>query len=103
MNLTALNTARYHGLNLTDLQILTMLAEQGPQDLTAIAAETGLTNAAITCAARKLVGKLLIRRFKDRWTDGRLVIVELDELGRVRLHQITGQFPEPVAAVCDRR
>jgi valyl-tRNA synthetase len=58
MTSTALNTARYHGLNLTDLQILLILAEQGPQDLTSLAAETGLNNAAITLAAKKLVGKL---------------------------------------------
>ena len=95
MTSTALNTARYHGLNLTDLQILLLLAEQGPQDLTALAAEIGLSATSITMHAKKLVGKLLIRRLKDRWTDGRLVIVELDELGRVRLHQITGTFPDP--------
>lgn len=98
MNLTELNTARYHGLNLTDLQVLNMLAEQGPQDLTAIAAETGLTNASITYAYRKLIGKLLIQRLRSRWTDGRTVIVELSELGRVRIHQITGRFPEPAPA-----
>lgn len=91
-----LNTARYHGLGLTDLQVLLLLAEQGPQDLTAIAVETGLSNPAITGTSQKLVGKFLVQRLRDHWTDGRLTVIELTELGRVRLHQITGTFPEPL-------
>ena len=33
----------------------------------------------------------------DRFRDNRVVTLQLGELGRVRLHQITGTFPEPVA------
>jgi DNA-binding MarR family transcriptional regulator len=94
MTAIQLNTARYHGLNLTDLQILLILAEQGPQDLTALAVETSLTNGAITLICRKLVGKFLVQRLRDHWTDGGVTILELTELGRVRIHQITGTFPE---------
>jgi DNA-binding MarR family transcriptional regulator len=95
MTLTELNTARYHGLNLTDLQVLLLLADHGPLDMSDLATRIGLTNAAVTLVAKKLVGKLLIQRLRDRWTDGRMVILELGELGRVRIHQITGSFPEP--------
>jgi DNA-binding MarR family transcriptional regulator len=95
MTITALNTARYHGLNLTDLQVLLLLAENGPLDMSDLATRTGLTNAGLTTVAKKLVGKLLIQRLRDHWTDGRMVILELGELGRVRIHQITGRFPEP--------
>jgi DNA-binding MarR family transcriptional regulator len=98
MTAIQLHTARYHGLGLTDLQVLLLLAEQGPQDLTALAVETGLSNPAITGTSQKLVGKFLVQRLRDHWTDGRLTVIELTELGRVRLHQITGKFPEPVSA-----
>jgi DNA-binding MarR family transcriptional regulator len=94
MDITQLNTARYHGLNLTDLQILLLLAEQGSACMSDLAADLGLTEAAITLACKKLVGKMLIQRLRRHWTDGRLVMVELGELGRVRIHQITGTFPE---------
>jgi len=102
MTAIQLNTARHHGLSLTGLQILLILAEQGPQDLTALAAGTGITNAAVTGASQKLIAKHLIRRIRDRWLDGRMVVIDLTELGRVRIHQITGAFPEPPAGA-DRR
>lgn len=102
MTITELNTARYHGLNLTDMQILLLLAQDGPQDMTSLAADTGLCNASITVAAKKLIAKHLIRKIDrrsgDRFRDGCVVSLELCELGRVRVHQITGHFPEP--AVC---
>lgn len=106
MTITALNTARYHGLNLTDLQLLLLLAEHGPLDISDLAGHIGLTQAAISVAGRRLIGKCLIEvadRRHDLLRDRRAVWLTLGELGRVRLHQITGTFPEPVAAVCDRR
>jgi DNA-binding MarR family transcriptional regulator len=98
MDITQLNTARYHGLNLTDLQILLLLAEQGSICMSDLAADLGITEAAVSLACRKLVGKMLIQRVRSRWTDGRLVMVELADLGGVRIHQITGKFPERVFA-----
>lgn len=97
MTITQLNTARYHGINLTDMQLLLLLAEHGPLEMGDLATRLGLTNSAVTVVGRKLVGKLLIQRLRDRWTDGRTVMLELGELGRVRIHQITGTFPEPAA------
>ena len=91
MTITQLNTARYHGLNLTDLQLLLLLAENGPLDMGDLAHRIGLTNAAITAVAKKLVAKLLIERRRDSWNDGRLILLQLGELGRIRLLQITGQ------------
>lgn len=98
MNLTALNTARYHGLNLTDLQLLFLLAEHGPLDISAIAERIGLTQAAISVAGKRLIAKHLIHvadRRHDLLRDRREVWLDLSELGRVRIHQITGRFPEP--------
>lgn len=97
MTTTQLSTIRYHGLGLTDMQVLTHLAEQGPLLMSELAAAIGVSTAAMTGTCRKLIGKLLIQRLRAQWTDGRCVIVELSELGRVRLHQITGKFPEPAA------
>ena len=97
MTLTELSTARYHGLNLTDLQILMHLANEGPLSMGDLAAKLDITDAGLTVAARKLVAKGVIRRIRDFSPDAdrRVVIVDLSELGRVRLHQITGTFPEP--------
>ena len=98
MNITQLNTARYHGLNLTDLQILLLLAENGRSCMTDLAMDLALTEAAINLAGKKLIKKHLIekvdRRTGDRFRDNRLVMLQLAELGRVRIHQITGSFPE---------
>lgn len=98
MTTTQLNTARYHGLNLTDLQILLLLADHGQLDMSDLAERIGLCNAAITRAAHKLVGKLLIQRWRSRWTDGRAVVLELTPLGCVRIHQITGRLIQPATA-----
>lgn len=95
MTTTQLRTARYHGLNLTDLQLLLLLADHDKLDMTDLSERIGLCNASITRAAQKLVGKLLVQRWRSRWTDGRAVVLELTELGRVRIHQITGRLIEP--------
>lgn len=101
MTTTQLNTARYHGLNLTDLQLLLLLGEHGPMDMTWLAHQLGVCNATVTGAAKKLIAKHLIqridRRRRERELDNRVVMLELGELGRVRIHQITGSFPEPAA------
>lgn len=96
MTLTALNTARYHGLNLTDMQLLLLLAAHGPLDMSDLASRLNLTNSAVTVVGRKLIKKHLIQRTRARdiLRDRREVILALDELGRVRIHQITGRFPE---------
>jgi DNA-binding MarR family transcriptional regulator len=96
MTITQLNTARYHGLNMTDMQLLLLLAEHGPIDMSDLATRLGLTNSAITVVARKLVAKHLIRRIRDDLPDGdrRWVYLDLCELGRVRIHQITGHMPD---------
>ncbi len=102
MTTTQLSTVRYHGLNLTDLQILLLLAENGRTCMTDLAMDLCLTEAAITQSAKKLIGKHLIekvdRRTADRFRDNRVVMLCLGELGRVRIHQITGTFPEPAVA-----
>jgi DNA-binding MarR family transcriptional regulator len=98
MTITEINTARYHGLNLTDIQILLLLAQNGPTTLRDLANLIGLTEAAISHAAKRLVSKLLIEkadRRHDLLRDRRELWIELGELGRVRIHQITGHFPEP--------
>jgi DNA-binding MarR family transcriptional regulator len=97
MTLTELNTARYHGLNLTDLQVLLILSEAGTLEMGELTERVGLTNAALTSAAKRLVAKHLITRCdKAHWRDdGRIVRIRLAELGRVRVHQITGKFPYP--------
>jgi DNA-binding MarR family transcriptional regulator len=102
MTITELNTARYHGLNLTDVQLLLLLGEHGPMDMTWLAAQLGVCNATVTLAAKKLIAKHLLRRIDrrrgDRFLDNRVVMLDLCELGRVRIHQITGAFPEAAAA-----
>lgn len=106
MTITQLNTARHHGLNLTDMQILLILAERGSAIMTDLADALDLTEAAITAAAKKLIAKHLIqkadRHTRDRFRDVRIVTLTLCELGRVRIHQITGTFPEPPPGA-DRR
>lgn len=86
MTLTEINTARHHGLNMTDLQVLHILAEHGPRDMTWISVDTGLTNSAITVCANRLCKKQLIQRTRDK----NCKILELTELGRIRLYQISG-------------
>lgn len=101
MNLTSINTARFYGLNLTDIQILLLLAEHGPMDMGTLTVEIGLTGTAITAAAKKLIAKALITRVdrrRDRFIDRRIVTLALCELGRIRLQQLTGRFPEPASA-----
>lgn len=98
MTITELNTARYHGLGLTDMQILLLLAEHGPLDISDLAGRIGLTQAAISHAGKRLIAKHLIHvadRRHDLLRDRREVWLDLAELGRVRIHQITGTFPEP--------
>ena len=99
MTITQLNTARYHGLNLTDLQILLLLADNGRTCMTDLAMDLALTESAVTVAAKKLIAKHHVekvdRRTDDRFRDNRVVMLCLAELGRVCIHQITGHFPEP--------
>jgi DNA-binding MarR family transcriptional regulator len=100
MTITELNTARYHGIGLTDLQILLLLAEHGPLDISDLAGRIGLTQAAISHAGKRLIAKHLIHvadRRHDLLRDRRAVWLDLGELGRVRIHQITGTFPEVAA------
>ena len=98
MTITQLNTARYHGLGITDLQILLLLAENGRTCMTDLAMELALTESAITVASRRLVAKHLIKKVDSRGDvhrDRRIVMLDLCDLGRIRIHQITGTFPEP--------
>ena len=60
MTITQLNTARYHGLNLTDMQLMLLLAEHGPLDISDLAERIGLTQAAISVAGKRLIAKHLI-------------------------------------------
>lgn len=102
MTTTQLRTIRHHGLNLTDMQILLLLAENGRSCMTDLAMDLALVEASITGAAKKLIAKHLVqkvdRRTGDRFRDNRLVQLDLTELGRARIHQITGHFPEPAAS-----
>jgi DNA-binding MarR family transcriptional regulator len=98
MTLTQLNTAAHHSLNLTDLRVLNLLAANGRMCMTDLAAELALTESATCAAGKRLIAKCLVKkadRAADRFRDGRVVMLELAELGRVRLHQINGSFPEP--------
>jgi DNA-binding MarR family transcriptional regulator len=97
MTITELNTARYHSINLTDMQLMLLLAEHGALDMGDLATRLGLTNSAVTVVGRKLIAKHLIKRIRDNEPDGdgRIVMLDLCELGRVRIHQITGTYPEP--------
>lgn len=94
MTTTQLKTARYYGLNLTGLELLLHLRNEGPLPMTALAAELAISSAAVTGAADTLAKKRLVRR-KHSHLDRRSIELALTELGHSRVHQITG-IPSPL-------
>lgn len=94
MTITQLKTARHYGINLTALEVLLTLAEDGDLSMSLLADKVGISTAAITGTADSLAKKQLVKRSASE-SDRRTIWLTLTEIGRVRIHQITGEFPEP--------
>src|ERR1700722_15199741 len=69
------------GLSLTSAATLSALERSGPYRLTALAAEQGVTQPAMTQLVARLTGQGLAARSADP-TDGRVVHVQITEAGR---------------------
>ena len=87
---TTLATARHLGLGTTDLQCLLLIAEHEEINMTCLAVEIGISTAAMTSTAKRLIGKCLIKRAHSHAADMRVVNLRLTELGRSRVFQLTG-------------
>lgn len=85
-----LRTARHLGLSLAALQTLLALAEHGETNMTALAAEIGVSTAQMTETSKRLIRSCLVRRAHNCSSDMRIVNLQLTESGRRILWQLTG-------------
>lgn len=96
VTITQLKTLRHYNLNPVDFEALLTLAQQGDLDMTPLASELGICTATATLVANRLVkGGYIKRTCRD--SDRRSVAVALQELGRQRIDQITGRYPQTLA------
>jgi DNA-binding MarR family transcriptional regulator len=85
-----LATARAIGLGLASQQTLLLLADQEEINMTALAAEIGVTPASATGTTQRLIGRRHIERTDRSLIDRRVCSIRLTELGRQRVFQLTG-------------
>jgi MarR family 2-MHQ and catechol resistance regulon transcriptional repressor len=72
--------------SLSDFAVLEVLRQQGPQTVKSLGAKVMLTSGSITTAVQRLEKKGLVQRNRGQ-RDGRLVLVELTEVGTARIQQ----------------
>lgn len=72
--------------SLSDFAVLEVLRQQGPQTVKSLGAKVMLTSGSITTAVQRLEKKGLLHRKRGQ-RDGRLVRVELTELGANRIQE----------------
>lgn len=102
MTATQLRTARHHGLGLTALQCLLLLAEHESMTMTTLAIRIGVSTAAMTGTADRLCKQGLLQRAPSR-SDRRAIALTLTELGHARYFQITGRAVERTASLPARQ
>jgi DNA-binding MarR family transcriptional regulator len=85
------------GLGLTDINALLELWFHGPRTTTALAGRMGLTSPSVTALVDRLEATGLAARRRHP-TDRRSVLIELTDIGVVRLQTITGVVDTQIAA-----
>ncbi len=90
MTITQLKTIRLRGHNLTAVEALLTLAEQGSSDMTTLANRLGVSTASVTDIADRLVNDGLIQRGYSK-TDRRVILLSITEKGRNTYSELTGR------------
>jgi DNA-binding MarR family transcriptional regulator len=97
MTITHIKTCRFFGLNLTAVETLLTLSDEGAMDMTSLADRLQVTTVSITNIADRLSKIGLVERVRSA-TDRRSITLRLTDKGMGRVFQITGRHAAEPAA-----